>query len=147
MGFTMSTALRFCLATKQWDQLLVDIVWNWKRDCKGRFDRLSGSKRFCEEMEEVFWHTSLWVQICLLWTANDDNDHHVLTRHYKRHLYSGIVSPLYTIWGELASEVATRLTHLLAPLSSTGHSFRSFQNSKNLAFENFYPWLPTVFTS
>jgi len=39
---------------------------------------------------------------------------------------------------------------LLAPLyilSSTGNSFRSFQNPKMLAFEIFYPRLPTVFAS
>jgi len=28
----MSTALRFCLATKQWDQLLEDTELSWKKE-------------------------------------------------------------------------------------------------------------------
>jgi len=46
---------------------------------KERFDRLSGSRRFCEDLDGVLQHTSRWVKISLqafflLRTANDDDE-------------------------------------------------------------------------
>jgi len=43
-----------------WNSLPEDVVSADSVNCfKVRFDRLSGSKHFCEEMEDVFWCTSL----------------------------------------------------------------------------------------